>query len=197
MLEDKTLVPLYNRVSNGEVIYRIDEIGVRRSFESGETKKVTMEEIRKLSWVPGGTEILRDCLIIQNEEAVEEILGQVEPEYYYTKQDVINILVNGTLDELDDCLTFAPLGVVDLVQDVAISMNLNDMSKRKLIQEKTGRNIDRAIRANEEVAAAMKEADKPAEEQPKVRKASAPSTPTEPSAPQRKSAAPKYKVIES
>lgn len=189
MLDDKTIVLVINRY-DGTVGYGIPEMnGLYRRYAPGEGKKVTMGELRKLSYQTGGDYIIRNYLTIQNEEAVAELVGDVPPEYYYTPKQVENLLILGTVDELDDCLTFAPSGVVDLIKDIATKVKLNDMNKRQLIAEKTGFDVDKAIR-NNAYADAVEE-DKP---QVEKRKAAAPAVNLATEVPQRKTAAPKYKV---
>ena len=111
-----------------------------------------MEELRKLSYIPGGDIILRDYLIIENEEAVAELLGEVEPEYNYTEAEVEYLLEKGTLDKLKDALDFAPSGVIDLIKDIAVKTELNDINKRDAIFKKTGFNVTNAVNFNKEIA---------------------------------------------
>lgn len=198
MISDNTMISVYNRHSNGTCGYSIPELnGLHRSFASGETKKISMDELRKLDWVPGGHAMLENYLVVLNQEAVEELLGEVEPEYFYTVEDVQHLLVDGSLDELEDCLNFAPEGVKELVKDMAISLGINNTDKRKMIEDKTGFSVDKAIRANEEVAAALaKDGITEKKEAPKERKAVQPKVEAAPETPSRKTAAPKYKIIE-
>ena len=127
MLDKNTLVKVTNR-DNGSVGYSIPDLGnLQRRFEAGETKEVTMEELRKLSYTIGGMVILQEYLLIHNNEAVEELLGQVEPEYYYEESDVKDLLEKGSLDALKDCLDFAPEGTIELVKKVAVETELNDI----------------------------------------------------------------------
>lgn len=150
MLDKDILVKVTNR-DNGSVGYVIPDLNnLHRNFQSGETKEVTMNELRKLSYIPGGEEILRNYLIIHNEDAVKELLNQVEPEYYYTEADVKNLLLNGSLDALRDCLDFAPTGTIDLVKKCAVELKLNDIAKREAILKSTGFNVSSAIEINEE-----------------------------------------------
>ena len=80
MENDNKMVRVTNR-SRGTVGYTIPDMGnLQRFFAHGETKVVPMEEIRKLDWTPGGAVLLRDYLKIEDAEAVEEILHDVEPE---------------------------------------------------------------------------------------------------------------------
>lgn len=92
-MEKNTPVKVLNR-DNGAVVYSIPEMnGLRRVFQAGETKEVTFEELQKLSYIPGGNELLRENLVIIDQpKAIEELLGRVEPEYSYTKTDVVKLL---------------------------------------------------------------------------------------------------------
>jgi hypothetical protein len=192
MLDKNTLVKVTNR-DNGSVGYSIPDLGnLQRRFEAGETKEVTMEELRKLSYTIGGMVILKEYLLIHNNEAVEELLGQVEPEYYYEESDVKDLLEKGSLDALKDCLDFAPEGTIELVKKVAVETELNDIKKREAIQSSTGFNISSAIEVNKETS----------EERPeevKVRRTAA-TTVAEPTTTGRRTAAPtasKYKIVNS
>lgn len=149
MLNDNTLIKVTNR-DNGSVGYTIPDLGnLRRDFQSGETKEITMNEIRKLSYIPGGFTLLEDYLIIHNEEAVKEILGEVEPEYHYAEPEIRDLLLFGSLDALKDCLDFAPEGTVNLVKKLAVDLKINDISKRQAILEATGFNVNSAVMVNE------------------------------------------------
>lgn len=150
MIDEKKIVRVTNR-DNGHVGYRIPDMNnLVRDFSANETKNITVEELKKLAYISGGPTLIRDYLIIDDAEVVKEVLGEVEPEYYYTEDDVKNLLLTGSLDALKDCLEFAPKGTIDLVKKLAIEMPLNDIAKRKAILEMTGFNIDAAIMVNEE-----------------------------------------------
>lgn len=122
----------------------------RRRFSAGEVKELPFEEVQKLTYIPGGDYMLQHYLVIENLEARDEILGEVELEYNFGENEVKNLLINGSMDQLLDCLDFAPLGVIDLVKKIATDIKLNDINKRKAIFEKTGYNINNAIMINEE-----------------------------------------------
>ena len=155
-----TRIKVLNR-DNGAVVYSIPEMnGLRRVYQAGETKEVTFQELQKLSYIPGGMELLRDSLVIlNNEEVVRVLLGHVEPEYSYTSKDVLRLLKQGSMDEFLDCLDFAPEGVKDLIKTMAVKMPLNDVAKREAILNKLGFNVDNAIRI-------QKESMDPAQEKP-------------------------------
>ena len=149
MENDNKMVKVTNR-SRGTVGYTIPDMGnLQRFFAHGETKVVPMEEIRKLDWTPGGAVLLRDYLKIEDAEAVEEILHDVEPEYNYTEKEIKEILLNGSMDQLMDTLDFAPEGVIDLIKDLAIKLEIPDVRKRNAISERTKCDISKAIEINQ------------------------------------------------
>ena len=162
--------------------------GLTRQFAVGETKQISFNELQKLSWMPGGMYLLQNCLVIKNEEAVSEILGDVEPEYYYSEQDVRNLLENGTIDQLLDCLDYGTDGVIDLLINLAVELEIPDMRKRTAIMNKTGFNINRAIELRHE-----DEKDEVAA--PPTQKARRAAPMETSSASSRRTAAPKYKVV--
>lgn len=148
MLDKNTLIKVVNR-DNGTVGYTIPDLGnLHRNFQPKEEKEVSMEELRKLSYLPGGEVLLRDCLIIKNEEAVAELLGIVEPEYHYTEAEIKQLLLYGTMDQFMDCLDFAPQGVIDLLKSMAVTLKVNNIEKREAIKAKTGFDVSKAIEIN-------------------------------------------------
>ncbi len=152
MLNKNIVIKVTNR-ANSVVGYTIPDLGnLYRKFQPNETKEISVEELRKLSYVPGGKYIINNCLLIQNEEMVKELLGVVEPEYTYSEEDIKNLLLNGSLDALLDCLDFAPKGVIDLVKKLAVDLEINDISKRNAIYTKTGFNVTSAIDINRETS---------------------------------------------
>ncbi len=157
MLNKNTKIKATNR-SHSSIGYALPDMNnLRRKFYPGETKEVSYEELQKLSYTPGGMRLLRQYLILDNEEAIATLIGGVELEYNYTDADIEKLLLNGSLDELLDCLDFAPSGVIDLVKDLAVKLEINDLSKRQAIQEKLGFNVTSAIeinKANKETAEA-------------------------------------------
>lgn len=150
MISKDTIIKVTNR-NSGHAGYTIPDLNnLHRHFSPGETKEITMEELRKLSYISGGQTMIQDCLIIHNKDAVMELLNDVEPEYFYTEEDIKNLLLNGSLDQLLDCLDYAPNGAVDLVKSMAVKLKINDIAKRNAIKEKTNFDVSKAIEINEE-----------------------------------------------
>lgn len=150
MLNKNTRIVIKNR-SNGKVGYTIPDMNnLRRTFQANEKKEVSFEELQKLSYIPGGMYLLKNYFILDNEEAIKVLIGGTELEYVYTEAEVTKLLLNGSLDELLDCLDFAPKGVVELVESLAVKMEISDLKKREAIQQKTGFNVSKAIEIKHE-----------------------------------------------
>ena len=150
MLENTEKIKVRNR-KKGSVGYSIPDLSINRLFRQDEIKELTMEELRKLSYIPGGKTLIDNYLLIENEEAIKELIGDIEPEYNYTEKEIKWLLEYGSLDQLRDCLNFAPLGVIDILKNLAVELKVDNVSKRKIIEEKTGLNVSRAIEIKEEI----------------------------------------------
>ena len=187
---ENEMVIVTNR-NNGYTGYQIPDSGVRRNFAPGESKRISKEELMQLSYIEGGEYLLKNYLIVNNDKTLEELNISVQPEYYYTEEEIKELLTTGSLDQLEDTLNFAPDGVIEIIKDMAVKTELPDTRKRKMISEKTGFNIDNAIRVNEVMA---EDQIKDEHSEPIERKASPINV--ESDTPQRK-AAPikKYKVV--
>ena len=129
----------------GQTTYVIPELHIRRTFQRGAEQEVPFKELQYLKYQAGGEEMLRNILMIEDEEALEKLIGDVEPEYHYTESDVENLLLNGSLEQLEDALDFAPLGVIELIKEKAVSLKLSDINKRDAIAKKTEFNVTNAI----------------------------------------------------
>lgn len=134
----------------GFVTYRIPEDGIRRSFAPGETKEVSYEELEKLTFQAGGMAILTNYLQIQDMETIKSFNMRVEPEYHMNEADVANLIRTGSLDAFLDALDFSPVAVIDLIKKLSIEIPLTDMQKRKALKEKTGFDVDAALKHIEE-----------------------------------------------
>ena len=189
------IVKVTNRDS-GMVGYAIPDTGIRREFASGETKKIPVEELKQLMYVPGGEFILKNLLMVEDKELLNDTLNiETEPEYFYTEEDIVKLLREGSMDQLADALDFAPDGVIELIKSIAVNTEIPDVRKRDLISKKTGFNINSAIKINhimneEEINAQKKQAEE------KTRRA-APINADAADAPKRRAAVPEYKVTQT
>lgn len=132
--------------SAGVATYRIPELGVRRTFQAGEVKQISAEELEKLTYRPGGMALLANFLQIMDAEGIAKVGLNPQPEYHMSENDIRNLLLNGSLDEFLDCLDFAPPGVIDLIKKLSVSLPLGDINKRMALKEKTGFDCDAALK---------------------------------------------------
>ena len=145
----KDMVTVKNRGAS-VVGYKIAESGVRRVFAPGESKSISIKELEELTYQPGGIAILTNFLQVQDDLALQAMGAKVEPEYHMSENDIIKLVQTGSLDAFLDALDFAPIGVIDLIKKYSVQLPLLDMSKRKALKEKTGFDVEAAIKHMEE-----------------------------------------------
>ena len=145
MLNDNDLILVRNR-NRGGTSYQVDGNWIR--FEINEEKKVPFSHLKSLTYTYGGQYLLDHCLVVENKEALELLNMQVEPEYFYTEDQIKNVLFNGSYDEFADFLDFAPNGALEIAKNLAVTEELPDIKKREMLGEKTGLNITNAIMVN-------------------------------------------------
>lgn len=105
---------------------------------------LTKEQIKELYHKPGGVLFFKN-LIIHDEKLRAELLGEVEPEYYYGQAEVDILLKEGTTEQLEDALDFADSGTIDLIIRRAIELKIPDLNKREIIKARTGHDINKSI----------------------------------------------------
>ena len=132
-----TMYNVKNR-SAGVAVYSIPEMGISRSFQPGETKQISAEELDKLTYRPGGMALLANFLQIIEPEAIAKVGLNPQPEYHMSEQDIMKLMKTGSIDEFLDCLDFAPPGVIDLIKKLSVSLPLTDIQKVSALKAKTG-----------------------------------------------------------
>lgn len=149
-------VYLVTNRSASRVFYSVPELGVKsRDFMPGETKKIKKDELEGLSYLPGGIELIKNYLLIQDQELRDGLVGAVEPEYDMSITDVKNLILTGSYDEWLDCLDFAPEGVIDLIKTLAVELPLTDTVKMQQFKDKKGVDLARMIQAKKEEEAEL------------------------------------------
>lgn len=152
MAEKERIVLVTNR-SAGFVGYTINESGISRQFTIGETKKIPYSEIEQLSWQPGGLTLIAEYLLIQDQEALDDLVEdqnlRVEPEYKLTRADIQKLMTQGSLEEWQDFLDFAPEGAKDIAKELAVILPLNDYNKRQAMKQQLNFDVDKAIENNQ------------------------------------------------
>ena len=132
------------------VVYKIADKGIRREFKPGQIMSISSEELEELTFQPGGTLILSQFLQILDLDGIQAARIKTEPEYHMSEADVAKLITSGSLDSFLDALDFAPIGVIDLIKKLSISIPMVDIQKRKALKEKTGFDVEAALKHNEE-----------------------------------------------
>ena len=181
--------------SASKVHYAVPELGVKsRDFQPGESKQISYAELEGLTYIPGGKELIRDYLLIQDVSARNEFVGHVEPEYNMTNAEVQELILHGTQDEWLDALDFAPEGVIDLIKALSVELPLTDTRKMEAFKQKKGTDLARMIRAKQEEEAERAAAQAQSETQP-ARRRTNPEPQTTTQNPARRTSGSKYKVV--
>jgi len=144
-MTDKNDSVIVENRSAARVIYRIPERGIRRELAPGQKIRTTKEEVEALSYIAGGLDLIRNHLLVRDEEILDELHVEREPEYYLDANQVRSLILTGSLDEFLDALDFAPEGVITLIKDLSVELPLNDFAKRQALKEKTGFDVTAAI----------------------------------------------------
>lgn len=133
------------KVGNGSpqwICYLVPDMNVRREFrplENGkmDEKYVTFEELFNLNNTPGGRELLYEHLVI-NDETVREALdlpfGEDAPEFAYTEEDVKNVLLNGSDDEVLDMYDFGPERMAKITKSLLVDLDNISYSRLELLE---------------------------------------------------------------
>ena len=137
-------VTVENR-SAGKIVYQIPDRHIRRELAPRQTLRVPKEEIEALAYTAGGLDLIRNHLLVKDEQVLDELNIHREPEYYMNADNVAALIKTGSMDEFLDALDFAPEGVIDMIKDLSVQIPLNDFSKRQALKAKTGFDVDAAI----------------------------------------------------
>ena len=162
------LVTVENRTA-GKIVYQIPDRHIRRELAPRQAVRVPKEEIEALSYTAGGLDLIRNHLLVKDEQVLDELNIHREPEYYMNADNVAKLIREGSLNEFKDAIDFAPDGVVDMIKDLSVQMPLNDFSKRQALKEMTGFDVDKAIE-NDRANRANDDDTAPAVEAPKTRR---------------------------
>lgn len=131
--------------SDGNVVYALPELNIRRVFTAGESKDVSEQELNALWQIDGGAELLKHELMVQDQEWVDKTMPNAPIEYFWGPEEVKKCLLEDPLDLFEETLDYAPKGVVDLIKRLSWQIPITDLNKMKVIQDKTGFDVLAAI----------------------------------------------------
>jgi hypothetical protein len=93
---DKNISFSVKNRSNGKVVYSIKEDNIRRELYPGQEITVSFKELEKLSFLPGGRELIERYLQIVNKEVTQALNITTELEYYMSEAEIKNLLLFGS-----------------------------------------------------------------------------------------------------
>ena len=101
---------------NGYLSVKEYNTNITRIFPRLGFKMLLSEEsIRNIAYNPGGRFILENRLIINDPELIKKLELNLELEDTYTPEDIKELLINGSRDQLDDALNFGNEGTKELI----------------------------------------------------------------------------------
>lgn len=142
-------IRVYNR-SNSIVFYQDEDNNKHRSWEPTSNgkesyKDLDFEEIERMVNTRGGRVLFEQYLLIKEPEICSRLDLDCPDEYFYDTNKVIQILENGSENDLINMLDNAPDGVKDLIKQAAIEIKLDSSRKRQIIKDKLNFDINFAI----------------------------------------------------
>ena len=75
-------------------------------------------------------------------------LGKITDDMYMelTPEDTVkDLILTGSYEAFLDALDFAPIGIIDLIKSMSVSLPIQDINKREALKNKLGFDVDRAI----------------------------------------------------
>jgi len=142
--------------------YSVPDLHVRRRFYPGEIKDISQEELAQLLYQAGGRELLTNYLQVNKKDLENLDIESQEQEYFYSEDQIKEIITTGSIEEFLDMLDFAPDGVIDLVKSYALSLPMTDLRKVEALEKKTGFNAIKALENIQDSAEAAEETAAPA-----------------------------------
>ena len=142
-------VRVYNR--SDSVVYYTDSANNRlRMWEPivqgiMSYKDLEYEELERVLNDYGTRKLFQEYLLIKDKKICESLDLNYDESYYYDANQIINILENGTDEELIELLQSCPQGSKDIIKEAAIELQLDSTRKRNIIKDYLGFDITFAI----------------------------------------------------
>lgn len=149
--------------SDGNVVYSLPELNIRRVFVPGESKDLSEQELNALWQIDGGASLLRNELMVQDEEWVNKMMPHAPIEYFWLVDDVDKCVLKDSLELFKETLEYAPTGVIDLIKARAWQLPMTDLNKMEALKQKTGFDTLKAIEVMKKPEGTAPTAQKPKE----------------------------------
>lgn len=108
-------------------------------------KDLEYEELERVLNDYGTRKLFQEYLLIKDKKICESLDLNYDESYYYDSETIIDILENGTDEELIELLQSCPQGAKDIIKEAAIELQLDSTRKRNIIKEYLGFDVSFAI----------------------------------------------------
>lgn len=155
VVSDDEMITIHN-MTNSPVAYHVDSLGnLRRELppKMGASIRVPAGELRQLNYERGGSILLRDYICVENKALAREFgITSEDKEYTWGMKDIKAALTTDDIAVLEDAMDFAPDGIKETLAQEAVSMEIPDSNRRKVISEATTYDIDTMIKNKQAIA---------------------------------------------
>lgn len=137
-------IKVINR-SDHMVAYSIESLRVHRVwYNVNDYIMIPEEEIEEALMNPSIKKLFDKYLIIDNKEVFKDLNGyEPEPEYFYGRDEIAQILYSADDNALLDCLDYCNEGTLDLIKKMSIEKLPNTVAKIEAINAKLNINLQK------------------------------------------------------
>lgn len=121
--------------SDGNIVYSLPELNIRRLFSVGETKEIPNKELEALFQAAGGMELIKDYLLLEDKNWVKSHWQDVPVEYFWKDEEISNCLLHDSQELFQETLDYAPTGVLDIMKKLSWQLPISDLNKIHAILE--------------------------------------------------------------
>lgn len=148
---NETMIEVIN-TSSGSAGYVPEMSTVSKKWErQGATKKVKLGELRDVIGTTGGYVLFSEnILLIRDPEAREELGLPELDEYVLTDKEIKELLLNKSIDELEEVVQNCTDDMLDTITTTAINEEVSDLNRIKVIEDYTGVDVIEAIKEKQE-----------------------------------------------
>lgn len=159
-LTDSTIVEVFNNTS-GVVGFRSESNRKKYRWDKPDSRrKVTLGELKDLVYSSGGFELLKECLLIKDIDVRIELGLPIEKEHILDDNDIVQLLKNGTAEDLENVLSKTNSGIREKTSAIAIELEISDLNKLEIIERYTGVDVLAQIKEKREEKNKKEKADK-------------------------------------
>ncbi len=141
---------LVENVGHGSVGFTLEEHKIKRNWLPGGKKKIKLWVLEELKYAPGGEILLNDFLKVLSVEHRRHLDLPITDDYLFT-QDQLTKMITSDMEALKENLPWMSEGNKRLVVELAIELNMDNMSAIELIKKEANVDITERIKLKREL----------------------------------------------